>query len=1312
MKHFACLAALLLTVGLCAAADAAFPEFDFRPGFDAKRLYRPGDVRYTFADGVCRAENTKPSRFAGVHMKLGIPCRFDLQIAFDYRCVAPADAKLAYVGTNFTIAKKTWFTKLDVSKTWQSAVVKLAPFEKRLPPDCGPVTVFSIYSRISDKDPAAACAIEVRNIRISLDPGYVPPKPEPDRKLLSGLEKNYLPDALGELAVRDGALECRADKSSPRKIRINIRLDEVCKPGMKLVFEYKNFAPHPIVFSPSSVGVQIAGRPSVDRWITRTFDWRRVELPLGTPENVGAKVLSVSLVSPLSRRQVTVPNIGTAIRNVHFEIDPNFDAASLIPVSMSAIPHIDWREGKLGTRYELTLSGNGTTRKFELARNWFFPPEPLAPGVWSWRVTADGKTCGQGQFRVTESSHRWTAPAVDEAKLAALPRPKLRKLAEYWQPNDLALKYEIAQALRYKTPDNPLPYQAGDPRYPSWADWHRIVNSKVADAGRRLQALAAAYSYDPQAKYADKAKEIILKVAREWDPEGGSHISGGDLRASTLLLGMCFVYDIMYDRFTPEERADVAKNIRVRAEQFWRGINPIRGRDGNHCWYCVCAASFAAVTLGENLDRFAFAVSLFAYRFLPGRGFDGESEEGINYWSYGFGLAMKFLDLANIVCGVNLYDQPWVRRTARFPLYCQPLAGYSLPFGDMGSPNHTPVRFSRTMLGALARHTHDAEARWFAGLPAEGPVKIPADIPQSMLFRHVGQAVFHTFLPDARENVQLGFHSGKYFGNHQHADQNSFIINAYGDKLAVDGGYYDSTDTPHFAFYSTATVAHNTILVNGQGQAIHSRAADGKITGFLDTPDFGYVAGDASAQPVYGSLLSKFDRRIVFVKPDYVVVYDSLAAPRPATFQFLLHAQQEKGRISVDGAKFGITRPRAELYGKFLLPEKVKITSAQADYVSPPRQWDSFELNPSVKPEQLLTAANPAPETKLEFLVPMKITRSGGKPAVWRKIETADVVAAVSDDVVVAFSRKPGTLVKIGHLEFDGPAAAVRFAKGKPVSGMRTGKILRRQGADVPIRTKQPVAWEKVAVTFDGKPLSADKAVRELADGTRIECVSCVLPKTKAAGLLRVRTAGTQGTRYLFLSSVLRQSADEIGSGVSERLIPLDAEPTIFTVTSTAPIGAIDLATRPIEAEDAVAEAPDFRPPAGAIVIEAESMDADLLSRLRAVSRKSASGGLLLQGWRPGTAGEMDISVPADGDYILRFRMANSSVTNARQLVLDERIQRIFRAGPTSGFGYAPGEWKWFTLKTPIRLTAGKHRLKLVSLIGDGNLDCFSIEKQ
>ena len=87
-----------------------------------------------------------------------------------------------------------------------------------------------------------------------------------------------------------------------------------------------------------------------------------------------------------------------------------------------------------------------------------------------------------------------------------------------------------------------------------------------------------------------------------------------------------------------------------------------------------------------------------------------------------------------------------------------------------------------------------------------------------VFYPHLGMVFFNTFLPDARENVAVAFRSGKFFAGHQHNDLNTFNINAYGDKLAIDGGYYDWFGSKHHKAYTIQSVAHNTILFNGKGQ--------------------------------------------------------------------------------------------------------------------------------------------------------------------------------------------------------------------------------------------------------------------------------------------------------------------------------------------------------------------------------------------------------------------------------------------------------------------------------------------------------------
>ena len=79
-----------------------------------------------------------------------------------------------------------------------------------------------------------------------------------------------------------------------------------------------------------------------------------------------------------------------------------------------------------------------------------------------------------------------------------------------------------------------------------------------------------------------------------------------------------------------------------------------------------------------------------------------------------------------------------------------------------------------------------------------------------------------------------------------------------------------------------------TITVNGQGQTPHDAGARGKIIAFHTSDHFDFVAGEAAE--AYDGRLDRFTRSILFVKPDLILIYDQLKAPKPATFEWWLHA--------------------------------------------------------------------------------------------------------------------------------------------------------------------------------------------------------------------------------------------------------------------------------------------------------------------------------------------------------------------------------------------------------------------------------------
>jgi hypothetical protein len=148
----------------------------------------------------------------------------------------------------------------------------------------------------------------------------------------------------------------------------------------------------------------------------------------------------------------------------------------------------------------------------------------------------------------------------------------------------------------------------------------------------------------------------------------------------------------------------------------------------------------------------------------------------------------------------------------------------------------------------------------------------------------------NTNLTDARESVQVLFKSSP-FGTQSHssASNNSFVLWAYGQRLLIRTGHYDSYGSAHHQGWVWSTRSLNNITVNGKDQKKRSGEAFGEITDFRTTPAMDIVVGEASKSYEDG-LLDRYARSIVFIKPDLVVVYDRLEAKEASTYEYWLHA--------------------------------------------------------------------------------------------------------------------------------------------------------------------------------------------------------------------------------------------------------------------------------------------------------------------------------------------------------------------------------------------------------------------------------------
>ena len=556
------------------------------------------------------------------------------------------------------------------------------------------------------------------------------------------------------------------------------------------------------------------------------------------------------------------------------------------------------------------------------------PTTPLPAGEYCWDVEAcdrDDRVLarrGVWYFTVPEglTEFPWIAP---EQILARVPdthprymflRDELPEIRRSLQAGRRQAWNSIrSSAERYVTTAPPRP-----PEYHTYTDparqrmgyvtYFREFRRVIDNA---MSTLALAYVLSGDERYGLAAKRILLEV-ESWGIEGPMSVMApwGDEPGLSMAKHGHRAYDWLYDLFDESERQRVREMTIGRARQVLTRLKRadyLATPGESHNGRLIAYLSEYAVTLkdeapdaAEWLDYSLRALTTF-YPHWGDR--DGGWAEGISYaLSYNL-IYLGALESLLAATGYNLYQRPFYQRVRRFLLYCTSPVAEIKPFGDgfeggVGSSG-------ATLMMHHGRRFRDPACVWYArqtGASVTGdpliallteddvPAAAPSDLPAAAVFRGVGWAAMHCALDKPREDTFILFKSSPYGSvSHSHADQNSFAILKGGRGLAIPSGYYGPAyGMPHHAQWTRQTKAHNSILVNGEGQLWGSARAQGRILDFRHQRALTYVAGDAAA--AYQGKLKQFVRHLIFLRPALVAVLDELEAPAAAEFRWLLHA--------------------------------------------------------------------------------------------------------------------------------------------------------------------------------------------------------------------------------------------------------------------------------------------------------------------------------------------------------------------------------------------------------------------------------------
>ena len=661
----------------------------------------------------------------------------------------------------------------------------------------------------------------------------------------------------------------------------------------------------------------------------------------------------------------------------------NFVRPEMDQVLSVSPPGFSWwlaaPEGEASYRLEVLSSGGRTIYEADgIAENIHVPDIVFPAGHYTWTIEAydqsgfkkDTREFGSFSIATDAMADPWTPPAD---LLARVPKEHPRLLYPKDQLEVIRATLKTTRKEAYENlirlADEYLGTEAPvEPDYDEIEDRAlRALAYRVSFRemrGYHLGAMtntALAYLMTGKKEYGETAKTILLG-ATEWDPNGISSILApyGDEIGLGLVKSEALTYDWIYDLLTPEERERVEEMIVARADEMVRRLrrrnfmsHPQESHNGRLPGYLIEHALVLAEhpNAVEWLD-YALKVSLTVHPHWAGR--DGGWAQGLAYGNAYNAMLITPLESLRIATGKNLWQYSFYNKSPYFWVYCMSPYGEIRGFGDsyQGSAARSAVGL-RGLLQFHAERMLSSDVQWWVDLlrdeqgevprldpltglirPSTVRAEQPADMPDDAVFRGVGWAALHSDIANPEEDLLFLFKSSPYGGvSHSYNDQNGFQILCGGKVLARPGGIrFPHSGTPYHNQYTRQTMAHNAMLVNGEGQQWGGAPYNGEIVDFESLEEVAYVCGDATS--AYAGKLKKWRRHVLLLQPSVICIIDDLEAPDPSDYQWLLHSDY-KLELDEDDQMFTERRNGLVMTAKMFSPIPMEFSQSNEWPVDP-----------------------------------------------------------------------------------------------------------------------------------------------------------------------------------------------------------------------------------------------------------------------------------------------------------------------------------------------------------------------------------------
>jgi hypothetical protein len=643
--------------------------------------------------------------------------------------------------------------------------------------------------------------------------------------------------------------------------------------------------------------------------------------------------------------------------------------------------------------------------------------------------------------------------------------------------------------------DNISLMPSGDGISPAMAGQLQPYIELVEEYANTIAYASLDYRLNGDATSLNNARRALLAMAqwKTWVPvRFQSHGLSTYYEVGVIAQRVAFGYDLIADQLKPEDKERVEQALWKNAiqpavqEYFLSNRNPIAA--SNWMANSVGGALAAAVaTAGDTpgwSEREAPAIAQLELAFeelmqglFPGDGSEAEPTGYENFAMQGISWGMTALS------AMQMEPQGTDRMMAGFwwPYYNTVMPGTQLDTGDFdghlkglsgfawgAEHGDNPALRSLYEKGTKLDLSQGATAGQNGHLLEEllGPIDLvccskPARSfdppPPSRIFPGRGSAVLRSGWDKGSTVISL--RAGPWF-NHEHHDEGSFQVAAFGEKLIDEAGYASYYTDPRFVDYFTQAAGHNTLLIDGD--AFSQSALSGRywtafkhpsFTASLLGTSFDYLSTDLTS--AYDGRLQSYQREFFFLKPDILIVRDRVAASQPHVFSWLLHTPPGS-HVTADIGSASIQTAHAAAY----------LTSAGAN-----KTWTTQETPISIAvfknldrqhidtPQQLVLTS--PSQRACEFIIGMKLeagTTNKPKLESWTQPAGEGLRTTEGDQSAVAFRTGSGAL-QIAEWSTDGSILASHGAEDH-LNWMAIGAEYVMNGSQVVFHSSLPANVE------------------------------------------------------------------------------------------------------------------------------------------------------------------------------------------------------------------------------------------------------------